>query len=148
MNIAALDYTFKQESLDIYISGCQGPHCKGCHNPQLWDFNKGQYWTNWCKKITDYVIDFNQYINNIMIFGGEPLDQDINELVKLLGWLELFNKRIWLFTGRELLDNVPVEVLSYLDYIKIGSYREDRVPGINFFGIELASSNQIIYKVR
>lgn len=147
MNIAALDYTFKQEALDIYISGCQGPHCKNCHNPQLWNFDVGKHWTNWCDSITEYILNFNEYIRNVMIFGGEPLDQDINELVKFLKWLELFSKNIWLFTGKESLDNVPEDVLLYLDYIKVGAYKENLKPGKNCFGIELASSNQFIYKV-
>ena len=42
MNINSVDYSPNLMSLDIYISGCASPHCDGCHNPMLWDFEKGQ----------------------------------------------------------------------------------------------------------
>jgi hypothetical protein len=35
MNIASIDYSPSTESLDIYVSGCNKPHCNGCHNPDL-----------------------------------------------------------------------------------------------------------------
>ena len=40
MRILYVDYTLKHKSLDIYTSGCKcNPHCKGCQNPETWDFS-------------------------------------------------------------------------------------------------------------
>jgi hypothetical protein len=47
-----------------------------------------------------------------MIFGGEPLDQTITELISFLYWLNFYDKRIWLFTGKESIDSVPKNVLK------------------------------------
>ena len=42
MNILGTQYTLKHKAFEIYVAGCNGsPHCKGCHNPESWDFNLG-----------------------------------------------------------------------------------------------------------
>ena len=148
MKITALDYTYKQKALDIYVSGCRGPHCKNCHNPLLWDFNTGQYWIEWKWKIEDYIREYPEIIENFMIFGGEPLDQPIKDLIDMLKWLKWFQRSIWLFTGKEKLDLIDKDVLMLIDYIKIGSYREEMGEGREYFGIQLATSNQKIYRVK
>ena len=148
MKIATLDYTYKQKALDIYVSGCQGPHCKNCHNPSLWDFNIGQYWIEWKWKIQDYIREYPEIIENFMIFGGEPLDQPIMDLTDMLKWLKWFQRSIWLFTGKEKLSLIDKDVLMLIDYIKIGSYREEMGEGGEHFGIQLATSNQKIYRVK
>ena len=148
MNIIGTQYTLKHKSFEIYVAGCNGsPHCKGCHNPESWDFNRGD-------KIDDtYLIllqkkiqSFDGLIDNIMIFGGEPLDQKIGELLALLEWLAQFNKKIWVFTRHEL-NEVPLVVKKCCDYIKCGRYDPDYITNNNTqYGIVLATSNQYIYK--
>jgi hypothetical protein len=89
---------------------------------------------------------FNNMIDNIMIFGGEPLDNSIYEMVKFLSDLKTLNKKIWLFTRYEL-DNIKTTIICLCDYIKTGAYIEDKlVDNHEMFGIKLASSNQQIYK--
>ena len=74
MNINSVDYSPNLMSLDIYISGCASPHCDECHNPMLWDFEKGQHWTEWKIQILDYMTNYDSLIKNVMLFGGDPLD--------------------------------------------------------------------------
>lgn len=89
---------------------------------------------------------FEELIDNIMIFGGEPLDQKMIDLVDLLDWLSQFNKKIWIFT-RYNLDEVPAIIKDRCDYLKCGRYEPEKLTDDNTqYGITLATSNQHIYK--
>ena len=148
MNIVSTQYTLSTKSIEIYLSGCSGePKCKGCHNPELWDFNIGE---NWKDKISDILTkceEFSNVVNNIMIFGGEPLDNDRQELIDLL--FTLNNDTIldvWLFTRYEL-DKISEDIKHLCNYIKCGRYDEKLLTDDNIqYGIKLATSNQKIYK--
>ena len=148
MNILATSYTLKHNSFDIYIAGCSGsPKCLGCHNPESWDFNIGRNFDEvYFLEIKNKIDEFDIMIDNIMIFGGEPLDQDHDELINLLKSLSKLNKKIWLFTRYDLQD-VPSNISVYLDYIKTGRYIEELKIDSNIqHGINLATSNQKIFK--
>ena len=91
----------------LYVQGCSH-HCKGCFNPETWDFNGGQLWNRRtelqfieaCKKPN---------IKNICILGGEPLDQGKDMYDLLMRIKDEVGKPIWLWTGYEY-DNIPLEV--------------------------------------
>jgi len=149
MNILHIDYTLQLQSLDIYLSGCNGnPHCKNCHNPESWDFTKGKVYNElYFNKIKQQINDFDLLIHNIMIFGGEPLDNSHDELLHLLFDLKMFNKKIWFFT-RYGINEIPKEIKSFCNYIKTGRYIEELKCNDNIqYGIKLATSNQKIYKL-
>jgi len=152
MNILYVDYTLKYKSLDIYISGCKGnPHCEGCHNPETWNFNQGDFYNDlyFQKNIFEkYVNHYDNMIDNIMIFGGEPLDSNHNELIKFLTDLNTLNKKIWLFTRFEL-DEIPDNIKIICDYIKTGKYIPQlSCKNVKYFGINLATANQKIHKTK
>ena len=96
MRILATQYTLNNKAFEIYTSGCSGnPHyCVGCHSPETWDFEQGSYLTEeyFKEKIESKLKDFDTIINNIMIFGGEPLDNSKEDLYFLLEKLSKFNK--------------------------------------------------------
>jgi len=148
MNYSAIEYTLSQKSLDIYLSGCSAePKCEGCHNPELWDFNVGFDIENSYQIIENYINDYPNLINNIMIFGGEPLDQDIDKLKEFLVKLQKYNKKIWLFT-RHYIFNVPNFIRCVCDYIKVGKYIPILKCDYNIqYGIKLATSNQMIFRL-
>lgn len=150
MNIMSTQYTLMYKSFDIYLSGCKGDngvHCASCHNPESWSFDMGDlYNEEYFKNIKNKINDFDNMINNIMIFGGEPLDQNHDDLIKLLNDLKTLNKPIWIFT-RYSLDLIPQDIKNLCDYIKCGRYiPELTCKGNVFYGLELATSNQKIYK--
>ena len=150
MNILATQYSINMKALEIYLAGCKGDngvHCTSCHNPESWNFNQGElYNENYFSNIKNKVNDFDNLINNIMIFGGEPLDQDIDELIHMLVDLKSLNKQVWLFT-RHSLENVYKEIKELCDYIKCGSYVPELKTEDNIiYNIKLATSNQNIYK--
>lgn len=148
MNIISTQYTLSTKSLEIYLAGCNGqPKCKGCHNPELWDFNIGE---DWKTKMYDIIVkcdEFSNIIEKVMIFGGEPLDNDEKEIIDLL--ITLNNNTtldIWLFTRYELAD-IQEDIKHLCNYIKCGRYDEELLSDDNIqYGIKLASSNQRIYK--
>ena len=148
MRILATQYTLSTKSLEIYVAGCNGqPHCKNCHNPESWNFDNGDlYTTDKFLAIKEKIDDNPLLIKNIMIFGGEPLDQDKVELLILLQTLKTLNLPIWIFTRYDITE-VYDFVKEYCDYIKCGRYIEELKTDNNIqYGIKLATSNQKIYK--
>ncbi len=122
MRILATQYTLATKSLDIYVAGCKGDrngrHCPGCHNPESWDFDQGRpYDLVSATEIWPHFIEFGQLIQNAMIFGGEPLDQDESDLIKMLIDISGFGVQIWLFTRHEL-NEVPASVKEFCATIR------------------------------
>lgn len=146
MHISATQYTLSTSSLDIYFSGCNPPHCKGCQNPELWEFVNENNYVKKFYNIEKKVTDFNTLIDNIMLFGGEPLDQNHNELIDFLNKLKTLNKVIWLFTRYDI-DEVPEDVKTLCDYIKTGKYLAELATDDNIcYGVRLSTNNQKIHK--
>ena len=78
----------------IWTQGC-GHHCKGCQNPQTWDFNGGGL-----VLIQDVLdeIDKLEYQTGLTFSGGDPMYQPeacnkIAEYAKKKGY------NIWVYTG-------------------------------------------------
>ena len=90
---------------------------------------------------------FDGLINNISIFGGEPLDNNWGELEEMLRLLKNnINKEIWIYT-RYSIEEVPKFVKLYCDYIKCGRYIKELKTENNIqYGVKLATKNQKIYK--
>ena len=140
MNIAGTQFNLEHEALEIYIAGCD-IHCEGCHNKQLWSFNAGKPYESVLKRIEEKVRE--PIVKRVWILGGEPLDQNINELKDFLENLNTA-KEIWLWTGHEL-DEIPDDILEYFDVVKSGPYQkgEDGYTDERH-DIHLASKNQKI----
>ena len=148
MNIANTQYTLSTSSLEIFVSGCREPHCEGCCNPQLWDFNIGNPWEQELIKIKNKINDFDSMIDNIILVGGDPMDQNHISLINMLIKLKTFNKDIYLFT-KYSINEVPLYIKNLCDYIKCGRYKPELKVDNNIqYGIKLATSNQRIYKVK
>lgn len=144
LNIAATRFCLKEHSLEIYISGCSAP-CKGCHNPQLWDETIGTPWEDKKEEMEEVLNNSGPLVTSIRIYGGEPLERPLKELVSLLMYLKTLGKEVWLFTRMEF-SNVPKEILDCLDYIKCGPYDESQKENVTFYGVTLATKNQKIFK--
>jgi anaerobic ribonucleoside-triphosphate reductase activating protein len=147
--------TFKETSSDgpglrysIYVAGCIHK-CKGCHNPESWNFDQGEL-------LDDKLIDkfkseiiSNPLIDGITISGGDPLCSP-DGLLYLLEELSEQDKNIWVYTGytiEDILDSCDQDMIDSLKYIDIlvdGEYKEDLRDTSRFAG----SKNQRYIKAK
>lgn len=147
MRIGGTDHDMDKRSLDIFFQGCKKAHrCKGCHNPELWDGRKGK------KLNVDNLVKLikmaGSLIEHVRLMGGEPLDQDDEEMRIFL--MKLKKERpdviVWLFTG--YTTGLPEYVEKHVRFLKTGPYQQRYVKTdlyIPTYGrITLASNNQII----
>lgn len=86
--------------LSLFVSGCTN-RCKGCFQPQTWDFNFGRLYT---PEMEDYIINelSNDYYRGITILGGEPMEfENQPEVADLILRIkrELPQKNVWIYTG-------------------------------------------------
>lgn len=117
----------------LFVSGCTN-HCKGCFQPETWDFHYGQPYT---KDTEEYILNLlqNPHIEGLTILGGEPFEPfNQAELVNLLHIVKqkFPEKNIWCFTGfvydKDLLKgqrkhtNATDEMLSYIDVLVDGPF--------------------------
>ena len=144
MNYLYLDLILNNpKRIEIYLSGCNAPHCENCHNPETWNFNSG---TIVDINIINLIKKYEEFFDHIWILGGEPLDQLKDSLLWLLGWLETIDKKIWLWTRYDF-EEIDEEILKYCDYVKCGKYINDNSSYMTEYGFKLASSNQKIHKL-
>ena len=122
----------------IYMAGCRH-HCKGCHNPQSWDFNTGKTMT--LTQILNIVKDEDF---DVTLTGGDPLCSP-EKTVILAKAIKEAGYGVWLYTGylyEEIIEEERLrEVLPYLDVVVEGPFIENlKDPDLKFRG----SSNQRI----
>ena len=120
----------------LFVSGCTN-HCKGCFQPETWDFCYGNPYTEETEQELINALR-NENIQGLTLLGGEPFEpENQRELVKLLRRVraELPEKDIWSYTGfvyeKDLLAGqrkhceVTDEMLSLLDVLVDGPFVEE-----------------------
>lgn len=116
----------------LFVSGCRH-HCKGCFQPQTWDFNYGEKFTDETKSEILNSLN-NPYVNGLTLLGGEPFEpENQKELVSFVKQVkeQYPNKTIWAYSGctfEELMtDDIyhteyTTELLSYIDVLVDGLF--------------------------
>ena len=130
----------------LWVAGCK-VHCKGCQNPESWDFNAGKLFDENVKQELFDVLN-KPYIQGITFSGGHPLEKENRDKVYQL-CKEIKNsfptKDIWLYTGYTLEDLQSYTILEYIDVLVDGPYiEEQRDITLKFRG----SKNQRIIDVK
>ena len=94
--------------VSLWVSGCSH-HCKGCHNPQLWEYDYGKNIPR--KEVMETLIDkirANGVLRNFSVLGGEPLDpENIKDVMHVINRIRgvFKNKiKIYLWTGYKIED--------------------------------------------
>jgi anaerobic ribonucleoside-triphosphate reductase activating protein len=111
----------------LWVAGCSR-HCKGCHNPETWDYNQG---TN---KILKKVLEALKpnYIQGLTISGGDPLLQDVKSLKQLYHLLRIVKfkypkKDIWIYSSEiyeeAIQDKWKRKILDLCDVMVDGPYK-------------------------
>ena len=142
--------------VSLFVSGCRH-RCKGCFNPDTWDFAAGEPWTD---AVQEKVLAACEpvWIQGLSLLGGEPFEP-VNQrgLVPLLrAFRARFpQKDVWAWTGcvyeDDLLKESPWrcevtdEMLSLIDTLVDGPFIEDQKDVTLVFR---GSSNQRIIDLR
>ena len=115
--------------VSLFTSGCKH-HCKGCFQPETWNFTNGELFTLDTQK---FIIEKsnNKYIAGLSLLGGDPLDNVDGILPLLKKYREVFGstKTIWLWTGylfEEIINDKKMsQVLPFLDVLIDGQFKEE-----------------------
>ena len=121
-------------NVTFFVQGCHF-HCKGCHNPETWDFLGGKEFTN--DTLTEIInaIRANGIQRNFSIMGGEPLcPENLFLTVLLIKTVkeEFPNIKIYVWTGYTLEELVKIKdkkilyVLNNADYLIDGPFIEEQ----------------------
>lgn len=126
-------------SMTIWFSGCNF-RCKNCYNRKLWNTEYGhKYDATSVARIVRAECN-KLHIKSVVLLGGEPLQQDEQELLSLCRLLKEAGLKIWLYTGYEFSQFEGLQIANYIDMVKCGKYieelKQDGFP---------ASSNQEVY---
>lgn len=110
MRVAGIEY----ESLvdgpglrtTIFFQGCNH-HCKGCHNPETWDFNGGVEYTP-----EELLAELKKspICHKVTLSGGDPLYQNEDELLEFISLMKKNDyTKIIIYTGftmEEVIDRL------------------------------------------
>lgn len=126
---------FNGVTVSFWTQGCPF-HCKGCHNPQTWDYNGGNDAT-----VNDIVSEIetklvaNGVQRDFSILGGEPLcDNNIGNILEIVRRIrEKFPEiTIAMWTGYTLEDlrkrndwKLVDAVLELIDILVDGPFKEE-----------------------
>ena len=142
--------------VSLFVSGCTH-QCKGCFNPEAWDFNYGAPFT---EVEEDAVIKALEpwFIRGLSLLGGEPFEPaNQAALLPLLRKVRQAypDKTIWCYTGYDFEQDIVTErlgdwavtqeMLAYIDVLVDGEFKIDlKNPNLRFRG----SENQRVIDVK
>ncbi len=142
--------------VSLFVSGCRH-HCKGCFNPEQWNFDYGTPFTDATIEEILSALD-HSYIRGLSLLGGEPMEPENQEgLLTLCKAVKARfpEKTIWCYSGftfeSELLTGKVGDpetlraLLSHIDVLVDGKFMEEKKDaGLLFRG----SANQNIIDVK
>ena len=142
--------------VSLFVSGCTH-HCKGCFNPESWDFNYGQPFTEATEEELLSLLE-NEHIRGLSLLGGEPFEP-ANQAV-LAPFLQRVkakfpHKDVWYYSGynfeQDMLTGnlgpweITEQMLNCIDVLVDGEFViELKNPNLRFRG----SANQRVILVQ
>ena len=138
--------------VSFWTQGC--PHrCKGCHNPQTWDFKGGKDLPTDIKGQIIKAICANGITRNFSILGGEPLcEENLDEINNIVTSVRAaFPKiKIFIWTGylleelKNRQDERTNNILSQIDVLIDGPFiQEERDITLELRG---SKNQRILYR--
>lgn len=130
----------------IYVAGCNH-QCKGCHNPQSWNFDQGIPLEDILPTILEEIKN-NPMLSGITITGGDPMasSSSLKDLLQVLK-TEFPDKDIWVYTGYTIEELITLYrngeksiayCLELIDTLVDGRFEIEKREEVTFKG----SSNQ------
>ena len=142
--------------VSLFVSGCTH-HFKGCFNPESWDFNYGQPFTEATEEELLKLLE-NEHIRGLSLLGGEPFEP-ANQAV-LAPFLQRVkakfpHKDVWCYSGynfeQDMLTGnlgpreITEQMLNCIDVLADGEFViELKNPNLRFRG----SANQRVILVQ
>ena len=117
----------------IYLAGCNH-HCRGCHNPQSWDFKGGE------ERTLDELMEVIAYNEApVTLSGGDPLQQPAGTCALIHRIKQELGYNVWCYTGytwEEIVaDATLLDVVRELDVLVEGPFVEaERDISLHFRG--------------
>jgi len=112
--------------VSLFVSGCRN-QCKGCFQPETWNFNYGREFTQETEK---YILEKlkPEWIDGLSLLGGDPMEPE-NQNV-LLPFLQKVkdkfpDKTVWMYTGYTYEDIKNCTILKYVDVLVDGKFIEE-----------------------
>lgn len=118
--------------VSVFLQGCER-HCEGCFNPETWDFEGGQEFTQDTLKHIINALTANGIKRHLSILGGEPLHPNnlfLTQLIISTVKQELPETKIYIWTGytieelRKSSSKALQYILSTADVLIDGPYIE------------------------
>ena len=123
--------------ITLFVSGCTN-HCKGCFQPDTWDFSYGKEYT---PEVEEHILRWldQPLTDGLTLLGGEPMEPENQQV--LAGFLQRVraafpHKDIWCYTGytydTDLAEggcvhtDVTDDMLSCIDLIVDGEFIEEQ----------------------
>lgn len=114
--------------VSLFVSGCNH-HCKGCFNPETWNFTNGEPFTEDTMLRLIDLVD-RDYIDFFSVLGGEPYDEkNIDTVISIVSEVRNINPNIKIFswsgyTFEELvLREKAFKLMSLCDYLIDGEFK-------------------------
>lgn len=114
--------------VSVWLQGC--PHkCKGCHNPETWDFNGGTLY-NQDMVIFEILklIEADGMKRNLSILGGEPLCEENRDFVEYLTHIvsNVYpDIKVFCWTGYNI-EEIDPKYIKYIDVLIDGKFEEEK----------------------
>lgn len=108
--------------VSLWVQGCPH-HCKGCHNPEQWDFNGGQYKDN--DTLVEEIIDAitaNGIQRNFSVLGGEPFaPQNMPDVYEIIFKVKqkFPNIKVYVWSGYTLEELQEMYLPKLLDNVDV-----------------------------
>lgn len=121
-------------SVSFFTQGCPF-HCKGCHNPQTWDFEGGKEFTPQVLSEIYEALGANGVQRSFSVLGGEPLcEQNLFLTCMVIQNVKSHfpDAKIYLWTGYYYEDLLKMSdpkvglILDMIDVLIDGPYEEDK----------------------
>lgn len=113
--------------VSLFVSGCRNC-CKGCFQPETWNFNYGREFTyETLLELDRALADPN--IAGLSILGGDPFEpENIQTVTDICKYAKLHypDKDVWVWTGYDFLTDglIDMDIMNHIDVLVDGRFEE------------------------
>ena len=133
--------------VSLFVSGCT-LRCKGCFNPESWDFEAGKPFTEETVETIFRYLD-EPYVAGLSILGGDPLEESnipvVTDLAHRVKERYGDKRVVWLWSGRIYEKHADLPLWLWVDTVVDGPFVEKRK--VTQKGLWYGSDNQRVIPI-